>query len=101
MYYQIGKNILSQSLNKDENNLLFCGIIDNNGYKIGLDSDNYPPIYSKQFKQCKDGIIKVSPFYHWTDQELDNYLNRYELPNEFTYFDPTKVLENRECGLHS
>jgi hypothetical protein len=22
------------------------------------------------------------------------------LPNEFTYFDPTKVESNRECGLH-
>ncbi|HET8752834.1 MAG TPA: phosphoadenylylsulfate reductase, partial [Salinimicrobium sp.] len=23
------------------------------------------------------------------------------LPNEFKYFDPTKVLSNRECGLHA
>ena len=49
----------------------------------------------------KDGMLKVSPFYHWTDAELDAYLIQNELPNEFTYFDPTKVLENRECGLHS
>lgn len=49
----------------------------------------------------KDGVLKVSPFYHWTDEQLDNYLILYQLPNEFTYFDPTKVLENRECGLHS
>ncbi|WP_456421770.1 phosphoadenosine phosphosulfate reductase domain-containing protein [Lutibacter sp.] len=49
----------------------------------------------------KNGILKVSPFYHWTDEELDNYLEVNGLPNEFTYFDPTKVLENRECGLHS
>ncbi|HEY9169287.1 MAG TPA: phosphoadenosine phosphosulfate reductase family protein [Lutibacter sp.] len=49
----------------------------------------------------KDGVLKVSPFYHWTDEQLDNYLKLYQLPNEFTYFDPTKVLENRECGLHS
>lgn len=49
----------------------------------------------------KDGVLKVSPFYHWTDEQLDNYLRLYQLPNEFTYFDPTKVLENRECGLHS
>lgn len=48
----------AQSLNNDKNNGLFCGIIDNNGYKIGLEGDSYPPIYSKQFKQCKDGIIK-------------------------------------------
>lgn len=49
----------------------------------------------------KDGILKVSPFYHWSDEKLDNYLTKNKLPNEFTYFDPTKVLENRECGLHS
>ncbi len=48
----------------------------------------------------KDGILKVSPFYHWTDKELDKYLEENNLPNEFKYFDPTKVLENRECGLH-
>ncbi len=48
----------------------------------------------------KDGILKVSPFYHWSDLELDAYLKSHELPNEFKYFDPTKVLENRECGLH-
>jgi len=49
----------------------------------------------------KDGILKVSPFYHWSDEQLDAYLAENKLPNEFTYFDPTKVLENRECGLHS
>ncbi|MDP5105322.1 MAG: phosphoadenosine phosphosulfate reductase family protein [Polaribacter sp.] len=50
--------------------------------------------------QSKDGIIKVSPFYNWTDEQLDAYLVEKELPNEFTYFDPTKVESNRECGLH-
>jgi len=48
----------------------------------------------------KDGILKVSPFYHWTDVELDAYLTQHNLPNEFKYYDPTKVLANRECGLH-
>lgn len=50
--------------------------------------------------QSKDGIIKVSPFYNWSDKDLDTYLEQYNLPNEFTYFDPTKVESNRECGLH-
>jgi phosphoadenosine phosphosulfate reductase len=50
--------------------------------------------------QSKDGIVKVSPFYNWSDEELDAYLEERELPNEFTYFDPTKVESNRECGLH-
>lgn len=49
----------------------------------------------------KDGVLKVSPFYHWTDEQLDAYLEENNLPNEFKYFDPTKVLSNRECGLHS
>ncbi len=49
----------------------------------------------------KDGVLKVSPFYHWSDVQLDAYLKEYELPNEHRYFDPTKVLENRECGLHN
>ena len=49
----------------------------------------------------KDGLLKVSPFYHWTDEKLDEYLRKNKLPNEFKYFDPTKVLSNRECGLHA
>ncbi|MFD0799324.1 phosphoadenosine phosphosulfate reductase family protein [Maribacter chungangensis] len=49
----------------------------------------------------KDGVLKVSPFYHWSDTQLDAYLKERNLPNEHTYFDPTKVLENRECGLHT
>lgn len=51
--------------------------------------------------QGADGILKVSPFYYWTDEELDKYLIDNNLPNEFKYFDPTKQLENRECGLHA
>ena len=50
--------------------------------------------------QSKDGIVKVSPFYNWTDEELDAYLLAENLPNEFAYFDPTKVESDRECGLH-
>ncbi len=49
----------------------------------------------------QDGILKVSPFYHWSDAQLDVYLSNRGLPNEFRYYDPTKVLENRECGLHT
>lgn len=47
------------------------------------------------------GVLKVSPFYHWNDTHLDSYLKERKLPNEHRYFDPTKVLENRECGLHT
>ncbi|WP_370176311.1 phosphoadenosine phosphosulfate reductase domain-containing protein [Leeuwenhoekiella palythoae] len=48
-----------------------------------------------------DGILKVSPFYYYSDEQLDTYLEEHKLPNEHKYFDPTKVLENRECGLHA
>ncbi len=46
-------------------------------------------------------MLKVSPFYHWSNSDLDTYLFERQLPNEFVYFDPTKVESNRECGLHS
>ncbi|MDJ0645467.1 MAG: phosphoadenosine phosphosulfate reductase family protein [Flavobacteriaceae bacterium] len=48
----------------------------------------------------KDGILKVSPFYYWTDDELDAYLEANDLPKNSTYFDPVKALETRECGIH-
>ena len=48
-----------------------------------------------------NGILKVSPFYYYTDVELDGYMHEHELLNEFKYFDPTKGLANRECGLHT
>ncbi len=48
-----------------------------------------------------DGVLKVSPFYYYSDTDLDVYLEEHKLPNEFKYFDPTKVLGNRECGLHT
>jgi phosphoadenosine phosphosulfate reductase len=47
-----------------------------------------------------DKVLKVSPFYDFTDEELKTYLDLHNLPNEFDYYDPTKVLSNRECGLH-
>ena len=50
--------------------------------------------------QDKKGVLKVSPFYYYSDTDLDKYLKKYQLPNETKYYDPTKVLENRECGIH-
>ncbi|WP_228852476.1 phosphoadenosine phosphosulfate reductase domain-containing protein [Aegicerativicinus sediminis] len=48
----------------------------------------------------KDGILKVSPFYYWSDEDLDQYVIDKNLPKNTAYFDPTKVLNNRECGIH-
>lgn len=53
------------------------------------------------FSLSKTGVLKVSPFYYWNDEKLNTYLKENNLPNEFKYFDPTKALENRECGLHA
>ncbi|MCT4630892.1 phosphoadenosine phosphosulfate reductase family protein [Winogradskyella sp.] len=48
----------------------------------------------------KEGILKVSPFYYWTDKELDAYISEHQLPKNLDYFDPIKALQNRECGIH-
>ena len=48
----------------------------------------------------KEGILKVSPFYYWSDEDLNDYLVANNLPKNNSYFDPTKVLNNRECGIH-
>ena len=51
--------------------------------------------------ESNEGLLKVSPFYYWSDLELENYMNKNKLENEFDYFDPTKADEKRECGLHN
>ena len=48
----------------------------------------------------QDGVLKVCPFFYWSDEELDSYLEANNLESEARYYDPTKALENRECGLH-
>lgn len=47
------------------------------------------------------GVLKVAPVFHWAEVDLQRYLKQHNLPNESNYYDPTKVLENRECGLHN
>ena len=49
----------------------------------------------------QDGILKVSPFYHFSDADLDQYLEKHKLPKNTNYFDPVKALQNRECGIHN
>ena len=48
----------------------------------------------------KEGILKVSPFFHYSEFDLELYLKEFGLPNEKRYYDPTKILAKRECGLH-
>ena len=45
--------------------------------------------------------LKVSPVFHWSDEQMESYLKEHDLPNEWDYFDPAKADEKRGCGLHA
>jgi phosphoadenosine phosphosulfate reductase len=47
------------------------------------------------------GIVKVAPIFNWSEDDMDAYMEQYDLPTCRHYFDPTKVLDGRECGLHT
>lgn len=47
------------------------------------------------------GIVKVAPIFNWSDADVEAYMARFELPSCRHYFDPTKVHDGRECGLHT
>lgn len=50
--------------------------------------------------QTRRGVYKVAPLFNWSEIDLEGYLYEKDLPTETDYFDPTKVLSDRECGLH-
>lgn len=52
------------------------------------------------FSYSPEGILKISPFYYWTDEDLNDYLEQKSLPRNKDYFDPVKALKSRECGIH-
>jgi len=52
-------------------------------------------------EQGPDGIIKIAPLLHWKQADMQVYLDKHGLPNTEKYFDPTKVMPKRECGLHT
>ena len=47
-----------------------------------------------------DGVLKVSPFYYWDNEKLDEFLKENQLNKNTDYFDPVKALQTRECGIH-
>ncbi|ROS05302.1 phosphoadenosine phosphosulfate reductase [Sinobacterium caligoides] len=47
------------------------------------------------------GILKVAPIFYWDDKQVDSYMAENKLPSCKRYFDPTKVEDKRECGLHT
>ena len=46
------------------------------------------------------GILKVSPFYYYSDEQLVEYLKINNLPMQWDYCDPVKAFDKRECGIH-
>ena len=63
-----------------------------NQNRAGLDIVSFDPNF---------GTLKVSPVFHLSNADLEAYLQKHHLPNEWDYFDPAKADENRECGLHA
>ena len=47
------------------------------------------------------GIIKVAPIFYWSDDQVEDYMEQHQLSSCRHYFDPTKVHDGRECGLHT
>lgn len=45
--------------------------------------------------------LKISPVFYFSDADMEAYLAKHNLPNEWDYFDPAKADEKRECGLHA
>lgn len=47
------------------------------------------------------GIVKVAPLFYWSQSDVEAYMAAHHLPSCSHYFDPTKVHDGRECGLHT
>lgn len=62
-----------------------------NPNRAGLDVLSHDPNFD---------TLKSSPVFYWTDADMEAYLQKHNLPNEWDYFDPAKADDKRECGLH-
>lgn len=47
------------------------------------------------------GVTKIAPLLDWKLNDMQAYIDNNSLPNELSYFDPTKAEDDRECGLHT
>lgn len=47
------------------------------------------------------GILKLAPFLHSSEADIDRYLTRHGLPTGPVNVDPTKAAPHLECGLHT
>jgi phosphoadenosine phosphosulfate reductase len=98
---------------EDDNHSIFSEVVKLEPFRRALNEQN-PEVWFTNIRvrqtayraekdilsYSKDGILKVSPFYYWTDEDLDAYLETHQLPKNIDYFDPIKALLNRECGIH-
>jgi len=98
---------------EDDNHSIFSEVVKLEPFRRALNEQN-PEVWFTNIRvrqteyrakkdilsYSKDGILKVSPFYYWTDEELDDYITTHQLPKNRDYFDPIKALFNRECGIH-
>ncbi len=55
-----------------------------------------PVMWDEKFK-----CLKINPILEWSPYELEQYIEKYDLPNERSYYDPAKGDEKHECGLHA
>lgn len=98
---------------EDDNHSIFSEVVKLEPFRRALNEQN-PEVWFTNIRvrqteyrakkdilsYSKDGILKVSPFYYWTDEELDDYITTHQLSKNRDYFDPIKALFNRECGIH-
>lgn len=47
------------------------------------------------------GLLRIAPIFNWSEQDLQDYMQAHQLPTCKHYFDPTKIADNAECGLHT
>lgn len=75
----------------------FAGIRkDQTDFRAGL----APVTWLAGENRAGENRYKVAPVFHWNARQMNDYLKTHGLPNNFDYYDPTKVEDKRECGLH-
>lgn len=47
------------------------------------------------------GILKVAPLFYLSEDEVEDYRLEHDIPTCKRYFDPTKLADNQECGMHT
>jgi len=68
-------------------------MIDKEIIRIASNTENHGTLDNHtHFSKLKNSIC---------GDDMKIYLNKYDLPDETFYFDPTKVEAGRECGLHT